>query len=487
MIKLVTQFFFFLSTTAIFVAASAGSIAAIVYKPVISIHFWVGATVLAIQSVWIYLVSSRNAKRKYSGLALEFVIFRTIHLSTILVFSALAVFLAVFSRIEFAVAIVVVVIVPAAFYFQRAFDALRSVISEYMHIRRIRKINTIGFKPGDVYMNTRIAPIHQSSPSESFDILLLSDIHIPAVTSDELEFAPMIAREADPKEMLRFVISTIEERKPSLIIVAGDITDTGEWSSFNFAVDLFASIGVPTIACPGNHDMHYGDVFRGKPTWKRVFNYLWRTTPYDPDELTTRVLSVRRQFGRFDFSEKLVLKGAAGDYPLLYHTDIETSVGPKCIDILVCDSNRHAPTYPGSNAMGQLGDVQLEEAADLLLEHRRQDSILIVVLHHHVVSPRAPSAGVAPFLICLDSDSLFHLAARFNADVIVNGHTHMPDMFIYDGDNSMNIVSCGSAQYPAIGANANTIGGPSAVGLKLCAGNGITAKFITNQHYDAHI
>ncbi len=52
----------------------------------------------------------------------------------------------------------------------------------------------------------------------------------------------------------------IEEREPTLVVVAGDITQRGQWPEFQAAAEWLKSMAAPWICCPGNHDTAYYNV-----------------------------------------------------------------------------------------------------------------------------------------------------------------------------------------------------------------------------------
>ncbi len=77
-------------------------------------------------------------------------------------------------------------------------------------------------------------------------IVHLSDLHFGRVESDLL--APL--RRA------------IEEVKPDVVVVSGDLTQRARRSQFRAARDFLATLPVPQIVVPGNHDVPLYDVVR---------------------------------------------------------------------------------------------------------------------------------------------------------------------------------------------------------------------------------
>jgi len=85
------------------------------------------------------------------------------------------------------------------------------------------------------------------------DILHISDVH----------FGPFFVPEAAAA-----VLALIEERRPDLVIVSGDLTQRARQEQFRDARAFLARIALPTLCVPGNHDVPMYRVF------ERVF------TPY---------------------------------------------------------------------------------------------------------------------------------------------------------------------------------------------------------------
>ena len=75
----------------------------------------------------------------------------------------------------------------------------------------------------------------------------MSDIHL---TKDGHQIW-----ETDTMEHFNKSIEIIREmRDIDAIIVTGDISDDGTIWTYQYADKMFASIGIPTLCCPGNHD-----------------------------------------------------------------------------------------------------------------------------------------------------------------------------------------------------------------------------------------
>lgn len=69
----------------------------------------------------------------------------------------------------------------------------------------------------------------------------------------------------EDKSALKAAAKFVAERKPSAVIVTGDISKDGLQSELDDACDWIRSLGVPAMLTPGNHDVPYYEM------WGRIF------------------------------------------------------------------------------------------------------------------------------------------------------------------------------------------------------------------------
>ncbi len=298
------------------------------------------------------------------------------------------------------------------------------------------------------------APANHRSPQ----VLILSDLHATAPGQLTLE------GDLTDDAMGRFVSDTIAAFRPTLLIGAGDLTDTGHPAAWQRVGALFAAAGTPLLAAPGNHDVNFA-VYERPPSRVAALLDGFDLDPvgrgsYDRKTLTAHLGQLATATG----------VTATGTFPQLHE------VTALRLTVLLLDSNRRPSGWAATNAIGSIGDDQLR-AARRLLAGRRRDHALVIVLHHHVFPADAPASSawarwkqrVANLpLVCVDGGAVVALAFEHDAAAIIHGHKHMPYVReLVDGDRRLRLISVGSALYPAKGPCAAEVGAPSVMGLVL--------------------
>lgn len=167
------------------------------------------------------------------------------------------------------------------------------------------------------------------------------------------------------------VLGMIEERRPDLVVVSGDLTQRAQPEQFRQARAFVDAIPVPTIVVPGNHDV---PMYR---VWQRVF---------DP-------------FGcyRRHFSEEL---------EPIYRDE----------SLLVIGINT---AFNWTIKEGRIKLSRLLEVGELLSSVPR-GMFKVVVAHHHLIPP--PNFGTQTVLSnAYDAMDLF---STVGLDLVLSGHLH---------------------------------------------------------------
>ncbi|WP_434047985.1 MULTISPECIES: metallophosphoesterase family protein [Sorangium] len=259
----------------------------------------------------------------------------------------------------------------------------------------------------------------------------ISDLHITANGHEPYEMEenstswPEGFPRADTAELtgrLRRLVAEIAAVKPPLIALTGDMTDLGEEAQWN---ELEAALsGIPTssqvLMIPGNHDVALNVGTSPDPylrKWvereQRFVDRLIRIErgPFQPPLYVPARRRARRR-----------LRALTGLYP----RQLELEGG---IRIFGLNSNRYRSRFVGSNAIGQIGGMQLRRLARAL---RRGSGPVVVLLHHHVARLAGPISLNDTFMIAMDGPRLLEMLAAYqqknpkkNSALVVHGHKHL--------------------------------------------------------------
>lgn len=83
--------------------------------------------------------------------------------------------------------------------------------------------------------------------SKFFKVAHISDPHL-------LENSTDILFQVNPFERLLHLLNIIKKNHYDLLIISGDIADNGDIKSYRLLNDLLATLSIPIILIPGNHD-----------------------------------------------------------------------------------------------------------------------------------------------------------------------------------------------------------------------------------------
>ena len=167
----------------------------------------------------------------------------------------------------------------------------------------------------------------------------------------------------------------IAAEQPDALICTGDITQRAKHSEYAAAADWFASLGVPVLLEPGNHDMPY-------------YSPIERFT--DPYRRFRRL--ERKVAGPFE-SEDVVL------------VSLKTTV-------------RAQKRFPWSD--GVVTDAALAQTLDELASLRGDPRHIIVTGHHPLLGPKGAEGNPT-----IGGGKAFEALAAAGADAMLSGHVHV--------------------------------------------------------------
>jgi Icc protein len=189
---------------------------------------------------------------------------------------------------------------------------------------------------------------------------------------------------------MRSMIDAINQMRPDIVVVAGDLTAAGYDWEFEEAAGWLEKLEPPKLVIPGNHDSKNV----GYIHFKRYFG--------------DRFSRYRHAFEP-ERAERLAATG---------------------FTIVGADSSE-----PDLND-GQIGRERYRWIQDQFDE---PDDIMIFALHHHLVS--VPGTGRERNIIT-DAGDVLAVLSKIDVDVILSGHKHVP---FFWGLNGMLLANSGTA------------------------------------------
>jgi predicted phosphodiesterase len=265
-------------------------------------------------------------------------------------------------------------------------------------------------------------------------VLVLADVHRSAESHKTISRGDQAASE-------RFVDQVIDQVPHDVLLLAGDLTDTGHPEAFASVAAQIADDPSVTLAVPGNHDRQ----FRGAEQAG-----LLGIRPAESTEVAQDIAGVTGQEPGFPFVKRV-------------------QVGDQGLVVVGLDSCRRPAGSIVDNALGEVTSEQLLQAGDQLEAMRQPGDAVLMGLHHHL-------KGGPALLQLLDGDKVLDFIDQHAVDTVVSGHNHSP--YVTHHGNSQ-LVSCGSAFGHAEGPYAKAVGGPSAYLLTFDADGLHTADLLT--------
>ena len=158
--------------------------------------------------------------------------------------------------------------------------------------------------------------------------------------------------------------------RPDIVIASGDLTNRGRRSEHELAHRHLASLGIPVVAVPGNHDLPYTFPARFTAPW-REFERAWGTT--------------------------------------------EPTYASASLHVIGLNSAR-----PYRHQSGGLREAQLRGAAERLAA-AAGGAYRVVVLHHHMIGAPWRAARKRPVA---HRNRVLDALVEAGADLILAGHIH---------------------------------------------------------------
>ncbi len=201
----------------------------------------------------------------------------------------------------------------------------------------------------------------------------------------------------EDRAALDSVVAAIAAERPDAIVCTGDLTQRAKHSEYAAAREWFASLGVPVVLEPGNHDMPYYN------PWERFT---------DP-------------FRRFEALRAAVSGGF--ESPDVVLVPLRTTV-------------RAQTRFPWSD--GVVKPAALRQTVDAIaaLKEAGDPRTIIVIAHHPLLGdegkPGNPTIG---------GDAAFAQIAAAGADAVISGHVHVPfDQLRTSGGHAMRMIGTGT-------------------------------------------
>ncbi len=187
------------------------------------------------------------------------------------------------------------------------------------------------------------------------------------------------------QDLLITVINEINEMKPDVTIITGDITENGYYIEFEKAAEYLDIIESPMLVIPGNHDA--------------------------------------RHVGDQGFSE--IIKKRCGTLNLK----------DKGIKVIGLDSSEPDLDY------GKVGRAQQEFMENELANAKKNNLYKIIALHHHIIP--VPKTGRERNVLS-DAGDILQSIIDGGANLVLSGHKHMPHVW-HMGDTTFATAGTASS------------------------------------------
>ncbi|HHY90215.1 MAG TPA: metallophosphoesterase, partial [Clostridiales bacterium] len=213
-------------------------------------------------------------------------------------------------------------------------------------------------------------------PDEEITFFIASDIHYldPSLTDGKEAFQSFLssgdAKHLDDIDLiLDAFINDIEEEKPDILIVCGDLTNNGEKESHRALAKKLKTIeetGTSVYIVPGNHD-----IFN---PWARCFE---STAQYPVDTICDK--GFREIYGDFGYNEAI----SSDEHTLSY------LVAPsETLWLLMLDSNKYKNNMESNcpNADGAIHSKTIPWIKKCLKMAEKNNARVIAVMHHSLLN-----------------------------------------------------------------------------------------------------
>jgi len=263
-----------------------------------------------------------------------------------------------------------------------------------------------------------------------FRITHVSDLHLTSRDDASRSEPRLFGRLEGMNRSFRALLQDAGVRRSDLLLVTGDVTDTGDVDAWRVFWEAVSDAGLRRrcLVVPGNHDVCNLGVRPPSRRRKRVQGDLQRAR------------------------QGLSLGNQPVDFPWVRQVAPDTA-------IFGLDSCNPGNLSGLTNAVGEVGYEQLERLARLLHRHR-DAAVKIVALHHSPNIPHTRTArrrGVQTMskamrwgheVPAFDRRALRLLCISHKVRLIVHGHLHRPEDRRVNG---IRIVGCPASTQPTEG------------------------------------
>ncbi|MBP1039428.1 metallophosphoesterase [Vagococcus sp. BWB3-3] len=247
--------------------------------------------------------------------------------------------------------------------------------------------------------------------SEQDRIWVISDIHYlsDSLFNQEQAFQSLL-RQADGKDIhyqkqrLESLIWQIQEKRPQLLIISGDLTFNGERQS---AIDLseylrrIEALGTQVYVIPGNHDISNG--------WSA--SYLGNQTKPVPQLLPEEFAEIFHNMGYSEacFKDKFSLSYAVRPF--------------KDVLLVMIDTNHYTDkeSRREPEIQGSVGPKTYEWLEEVLAYGERNQLLVIPVLHHNTLKHHPV---YFQGFVLNQEEKMQQLLARYHVKLTLSGHSH---------------------------------------------------------------
>lgn len=199
----------------------------------------------------------------------------------------------------------------------------------------------------------------------------------------------------EDRAALDWFSSAVHDERPDAVVCTGDLTQRATHAQYRAAAKWFASLGVPIMLQPGNHDMPYYN------PWERI----------------------RRPYARSGALEQAV--GSELDLAHAVVVPFDTNV-------------RAQLRWPWSD--GVVRRRKLDAALERLHQLRADPRLKIVACHHPLLADRDGAKNPT-----IRGDMAFAELAAAGAGVVLSGHVHFPfDQQRARGNHAMRMIGAGT-------------------------------------------
>ena len=284
------------------------------------------------------------------------------------------------------------------------------------------------------------------SPDTTIKIAIISDLHVMApelLVNEGTAFEQYLNRDRkmlrESLEILDTLVSDIQELKPNIVLVTGDLTKDGERVSHQLVagrLQRLVDAGIQVFVVPGNHDINNPDA--------RI---------YDGDNSIPTDTITRSEFA--EIYKNMGYDGQSHRDPdtLSYCRDVTDGLTILAIDACMDRLNTFVSRGDARDHCKTSGNLEVSSQQWLVEQAAAATSAgkrVIAMMHHHLVPHfHMEDTLAAPYMV----DGAGQLCQRLVAagvHVIFTGHLHISDIgqTSVNQDQMVEIATAAAVGYP---------------------------------------